>query len=220
MEHKLVTLADQILEQLEKDILSGKYARDEILNEQRISTELSVSRTPVREALKRLEQEHFLEETSHGLKVVGISREDLLDFYAIRIRIEPLAAARAAKAMNDEAIAQVGEALEMQEYYFRKQEEEGTDYSEKIKDYDSRFHQLIYLNCGSNAYMDTLIPIHKKTTKYRKSSLKKTSRARESLKEHRDIYNALKNRDAEMMGELMRKHAANARDNITQTDDM
>ena len=55
MEHKLVTLADQILEQLEKDILSGKYARDEILNEQRISTELSVSRTPVREALKRLD---------------------------------------------------------------------------------------------------------------------------------------------------------------------
>ena len=219
MEHKLVTLADQILERLEKDILSGKYERDEILNEVKISQELSVSRTPVREALKRLEQEHFVEETSHGLKVVGITKEDMVDYYAIRIRVEPLAGMNAAKYASDEALEEIREAIEMQEYYMKKEEEEGSDYSEKIKDHDSRFHELIYRNCHSNAYMDTLIPIHKKMTKYRKASVRKISRARESIKEHKDIYQALKDRDPEGAAELIRKHVANARDSVARTEE-
>lgn len=219
MEHKIVTLADQIMERIEKDILSGKYVRDEILNEQRISHDLGVSRTPVREALKRLEQEHFLEETGHGLKVVGITKEDMIDYYAIRIRVEPLAAGNCAKFADEEALAAIGEALDMQEYYLKKEDDEGVDYSEKIKDYDSLFHELIYRNCHSNAYMDTLIPIHKKMTKYRKASVRKVSRAHDSVKEHREIYNALKERDAEGAGELVRKHVANARDSVAATDE-
>ena len=49
-EHKTISIADQIFEQLERDILSGKYARGEVLSELRLSAELGVSRTPVREA--------------------------------------------------------------------------------------------------------------------------------------------------------------------------
>ena len=49
--HKSVSLADQVFEHLENDILSGKYQRGDLLNESRLSTELGVSRTPIREAL-------------------------------------------------------------------------------------------------------------------------------------------------------------------------
>ena len=95
-EHKTISIADQIFEQLERDILTGKYQRGEVLSEMRLSAELGVSRTPIREALRRLEQENILSDSGRGAVVVGISREDMLDMYEIRVRIEGRAAARAA----------------------------------------------------------------------------------------------------------------------------
>lgn len=218
MEHKLVTLADQVMERIEKDILSGKYAKDEILNELHISEDLNVSRTPVREALKRLEQEHLLEETGKGLRVVGITKEDMLDYYRIRSYVEPMAAERCVDTLTEENLAEIKEAIDMQQYYLDKEEKEGVDYSEKIKDYDSLFHELIYKNCGSNAFMDTLLPIHKKMTKYRKASVSVVSRAKESIYEHNAIYKAFVNRDKVAVIALVRKHIANAEANVAVTD--
>ena len=57
MEHKMISIADQVFERLEMDILSGVYERDEILTESRLSEQLGVSRTPIREAVRRLDQE-------------------------------------------------------------------------------------------------------------------------------------------------------------------
>ena len=84
IEHKTVSLADQIFEHLETDILSGKYQRGEILTEAKLCQELGVSRTPVREALRRLSQEHIIEESTKGSVVIGISERDLEDIFMIR----------------------------------------------------------------------------------------------------------------------------------------
>ena len=84
MQHKTVSLADQVFEHLETDILSGKYARGEILTESKLSAELGVSRTPIREALRRLEQEHIIEESGKGSIVIGITENDLIDIFLIR----------------------------------------------------------------------------------------------------------------------------------------
>ena len=88
MEHRSVSIADQVFEKLEHDILSGEYARGEVLTETRLSEKLGVSRTPIREALRRLEQEHIIEMRSKGAVVIGISREDIDAIYEIRQRIE------------------------------------------------------------------------------------------------------------------------------------
>ena len=77
-DHRTISIADQIFEQLEKEILSGKYKRGEQLSELKLSEELGVSRTPIREAIRRLEQEHILADTGKGLTVVGISKTDML----------------------------------------------------------------------------------------------------------------------------------------------
>ncbi len=89
MEHKTISLADQVFENLENDILSGKYARGELLTESKLSVTMGVSRTPIREALRRLSQEHIIEETGKGSVVVGITEEDLRDIFIIRLKIEP-----------------------------------------------------------------------------------------------------------------------------------
>ena len=79
MEHRTISLADQVFERLETDILSGKYQKGEVLTEAKLSAELGVSRTPVREALRRLQAEHIIEEGAKGMVVMGISKKDLED---------------------------------------------------------------------------------------------------------------------------------------------
>ena len=80
-DHRTISIADQIFEQLQDEILSGKYKKGEILSEARLSEELGVSRTPVREAVRRLKQEHLLDETGNGIVVVGISAENMRAMY-------------------------------------------------------------------------------------------------------------------------------------------
>ena len=218
-EHKTISIADQIFDQLEHDILAGKYKRGEVLSETKLSEDLGVSRTPVREAIRRLEQEKIIEDSSKGLLVVGISREDMPDMYEIRLRIESLAAERAAANISDEALAEMGEVVDMQRYYIDKQTEKEVDNSDSIKNLDSRFHEIIYIESKSKPLADILIPLHKRMTKFRKASVRKNSRAEASWQEHAAIYEALKAHDCAKAGELMKVHLANARDSIMKIEE-
>ena len=214
-ERKSISIADQIFEQLERDILSGKYARGELLTELRLSEELGVSRTPIREAIRRLEQEHILEEAGRGVTVVGISRQDMLDMYEIRIRIEGLAAEWAAGRISDEELTQIRETLELQRYYTEK----GGSHSDQIKNLDSQFHELVYRACGSRSLTDTLLGLHKKMTKFRMASVSKQSRALQSVEEHEAILAALSAHDAAAAGTAMTAHVINARDRMRDMGD-
>ena len=184
-EHRNISIADQIFEQLERDILSGKYRRGEVLSELRLAKELDVSRTPIREALLRLEQENILVETGRGMEVIGITPQDMLDLYDIRLHLEGEAARRAAVNITDSQLAEMLELTELQRYYINKQ---GNSSSEHTKNLDSQFHELLYRSCGSKAYVDVLLRIHKKMTKFRMASVSKQSRALQSNDEHMAIY--------------------------------
>ena len=210
-EHKSISIADQIFEQLERDILSGRYQKGEILSELSLAKQLGVSRTPVREAIRRLEQENILEETSRGLTVVGITHEEMLDMYDIRLQIEGMAARRAAERITDEELAAMRETLDLQRFYVEKS---GENSSAQIKNLDSQFHEQLYRASGSKAYCDTLLSLHKKITKFRMASVSKQSRARQSLAEHEAIYLALSARDAEAAAKAATEHTLHARDRI------
>lgn len=204
MEHKTVSLADQVYEQLETDILKGKYQRGEVLTELKLSEALGVSRTPVREALRRLADEHIIEEGSRGCIVLGISEEDLCDIYEIRCEIEGVAAARAAEKINDEQIEKFKELIELQEFYAAKKK------ADSLEAIDNEFHQLIYKVSGSNIIYNTLMPLHKKIQKYRKLSVENEIRAEQSYEEHKAIYEALKNHNCKLARETMTQHVKNA----------
>lgn len=204
IEHKTVSLADQVFEHIETDVLNGKYRRGEILTEGKLSAELGVSRTPIREALKRLEQEHLIEDSQKGIVVVGISEKDLEDIFTIRKEIECKAAAMAAENYTEEQLATVKEALEFQEFYLKKND------PDRIKAMDSRFHETIYKMSGSIIFYDVLEPLHKKILKYRKVSVSNTSRAEASVAEHRAIFEAIASHDAELASKLITKHLDNA----------
>ena len=208
MEHKTISLAEQVFERLESEILSGKYQRGEILTEMKLVSDLGVSRTPIREALRRLEQEHIIDVTGKGILILGVTQKDLEDIFNIRIRIEGMASSEAAKRITPEQLEELRETLELQEFYVTKKD------ADRIKVMDSKFHQLVYQFSGSAVYYDTLIPLHKKVQKYRKASVQNESRATQSAKEHRAIFEAIEAHNAELAESYTIAHIQNARDHI------
>ena len=104
---KTVSLADQVFEKLEQDIISGVYARGEILTELKLVEQLGVSRTPIREALRRLEQERLIQESGKGSVVLGITTQDLIDIMEIRQQIEGIAALYATRKITPEGIEEL-----------------------------------------------------------------------------------------------------------------
>lgn len=204
IEHKTISLADQVFDHIETDILSGRYQRGEILTETKLSTELGVSRTPIREALRRLEQEHLIEETAKGSVVIGISESDLKDIFLIRRQIEGFSARAVAENHTEEQLNELREVVELQEFYLEKAD------SNQIKKMDNLFHRLIYKMSGSATFYDILVPLHKKIQKYRKASVENRSRAVESVKEHRDIYEAIASSNGERAAEMVGLHIHNA----------
>ena len=201
---KSVSLADQIFEKLEQDILSGVYQKGDILVEMKLCDELGVSRTPVREALKKLEQEHIIEDCGKGMLVLGITYEDAEHIYRIREKIEGMAAAECARNITDEQLKELSEYLELQEFYALKGD------SEKVKSMDSKFHEAIYRFSGIAVYYDTLAPLHKKIQKFRKTAVEQQSRASKSTDEHRAIFEAIVDHDPERAEAAMNEHVANA----------
>jgi DNA-binding GntR family transcriptional regulator len=164
-EFKTVSLADQVFEKLETDIITGVYARGEVLTELKLVEQLGVSRTPIREALRRLEHERLIQDTGKGSVVLGITLEDLEDIMNIRMRIEPLAAYYAAKNITAEGVEMMRQISELQDFYFSKED------TERLRMMDDRFHDAIFKLCGRTVLKDTLRPLHRKTQRYRKSSI-------------------------------------------------
>ena len=212
IEHKTISLADQVFDHLENDILSGKYQRGEILTESKLSAELGVSRTPIREALRRLEQEHIIEESGKGSVVIGINEKDLEDIFMIRKSLECQVAALAAKNRTEEQLKQLREALEFQEFYLNKKD------PDQIKLMDSRFHETLYKLSGSTAFYDTMVPLHKKIQKYRRASVTNSSRAEASVAEHRKIYEAIEAKNTALAAKYASEHVENAYKHIMRKD--
>jgi DNA-binding GntR family transcriptional regulator len=205
---KTVSLADQVFEKLENDIITGVYARGEILTELKLVEALGVSRTPVREALRRLEQERLITESGKGSVVLGITLEDLMDIMNIRERIEGLAAYYATKNLTAQGLEKLRSISQLQDFYYQQHD------IEHLRQMDDQFHDTIYELSGRTVIRDTLMPLHKKAQRYRKISIEDDTRLANSIQEHRGIFNAICDGDAQKADDLIRQHITNAKENM------
>ncbi len=207
-EFKSVSLADQVFEKLENDIIVGVYARGEVLTELKLVEQLGVSRTPIREALRRLEQERLIQDSGKGSVVRGITVEDLVDIMCIRQRIEGLAAYYAAQNLTEEGQEALRQISQLQDFYYEKKD------IENLRKIDDRFHVAIYELSGRTILHDTLHPLHRKTQRYRKLSIENPERMACSVQEHRAICNAILAGNSDLADELMTLHIQNAQRNM------
>ena len=202
---KSTSLADQVFEKLENDIIQGVYPKGEILTELKLVEQLGVSRTPIREALRRLEQERLIADTGKGSVVLGITEDDLLDIMNIRQRIEGLAAYYATVNMTEEGRKELSHIVDLQEFYFSKKD------ADHLRQVDDQFHDAICLLSKRTVITDTLIPLHRKTRRYRRISMGDWTRTEKTMQEHRQMYEAIVSGNAELAKELTTKHIENAK---------
>lgn len=205
-----VTLADQVFERLEADIIQGVYPRGEVLTELKLAEQLNVSRTPIREALRRLAQEHLIADSGKGSVVLGITREDMLDIMDIRCRIEGLASYYAAKSMTPEGLKRLRHIMDLQEFYFTRHD------TEHMREMDDQFHDAICEMSGHTVICDTLVPLHRKTRRYRKVSIDDETRMAQVVKEHRAIFDAIADGNADRAAALTAEHTENAKKSIIE----
>lgn len=202
---KSISLADQVFEKLESDIIAGVYPRGEVLTELKLVEQLNVSRTPIREALRRLEQERLIRDSGKGSVVLGITLEDLEDIMDIRLRCEGLAAYYAAKNRTPEDARRLRQLSELQDFYFEKGD------FDHLREIDDEFHESIYEISGRAVLMDTLRPLHRKTQRYRRSSFSIPARRQKSINEHKAICDAICDGDAALAEQLVSRHIENAK---------
>ena len=208
---KSVSLADQIFEKLENDIIVGTYPRGEILTELKLVEQLGVSRTPIREALRRLEQERLIADSGKGSIVLGITEEDFEDIMNIRQPVEGLAAYYAAVNVTEEGKAELANIVDLQDFYFSKND------LDRLRKVDDEFHDAICRLSGRTVINDTLIPLHRKTRRYRRIALDNRDRVTQSLQEHRAIYEAIVSGQAELAQKLTTSHIGNAKEHMLRS---
>lgn len=213
IDHKKLSLANQIFEIIEKEILHGKYPQGTILDESLLSAELRVGRSTIKEAMIKLEAEKLIVETVSGYKVLGITEDDLKDMYDVKRKIEVAAAVQAAKRMSDVAVAELGLVI------YEQEQSVNAGNAEQARNLDTRFHDLIYAASGSTTYEIILSPIHHKLAKYRKVSLESKSRGIHALEEHKAIYEAIAARDFEAVEKQMLAHIDNAYSRIINANE-
>lgn len=209
VDKKSASLEEQVTATLEEEILTGKLAAGTALTEQSLSTRLGVSRTPIRAALHTLGEEGLISLVpNRGAVVVGVTRDDLIDIYNIRMRLEGLASATAAKRISPEDIGRLRESVELAEFYIQKND------TEHLKELDTAFHSVIYRASGNRMLCKTLSELHRNITSYRKLSLSVPGRLERSVGEHREILEAIESGDSERADRLTSAHIAAALENM------
>ena len=212
IDKKTASLEEQVTATLESEILTGKLASGTSLTEQSLSVRLGVSRTPIRAALHTLAEEGLISLVpNRGAVVVGVTREDLVDIYKIRMRLEGLASSLAAARISPEDLDTLRESVELAEFYISKND------TEHLKELDTRFHAIIYRASGNRMLNKTLSELHRNITSYRKMSLAVPGRLERSVGEHREILAAIEAADAERADRLTSAHVEAALENMLLT---
>ena len=212
IDKKTASLEEQVTATLESEILTGTLASGTALTEQSLSKRLGVSRTPIRAALHTLAEEGLINLVpNRGAVVVGVTREDLIDIYKIRMRLEGLASALAAERISRGDLATLRESVELAEFYISRND------TEHLKELDTQFHAMIYRASGNRMLNKTLSELHRNIISYRKMSLSVPGRLERSVGEHREILKAIEAGDAERADRLTSAHVAAALENMLTT---
>lgn len=210
-EYQELSLRGRVFEKIKENILSGVYKENQELRESTIGKELGVSRTPVREALRQLELEglvHII--PNKGAYVRGISSQDVKDIYMIRSHLEGLCARWATEHITEAQIEEMEEILLLSEFHLHKNKEQ----IDQVSKLDESFHKILYRASNSRILEHVLSDFHKYVKLARTTSVSKENRAEESITEHKEILDAIKNNDADRAEYLANQHVMHVMENL------
>ena len=187
-------LRELVCENIRQAIIDGTFSPGERLMEIQLADEMGVSRTPVREAIRKLELEGFVVMIPRrGTYVADISIKDITEIYEIRISLDILAAGLAAERITDEELEQLnGYLIEIGQHIANND-------MDKIVEVDTAFHDMLY-TASRNERLRSI----------RGRSMSYPGRLVETMDEHRNLVEAIAAHDVERAQYAARIHLENA----------
>jgi len=202
-------LRELVFESLREAIIQGRLKPGERLMEMQLADEMGVSRTPVREAIRKLELEGFVVMIPRkGAFVAGISVKDIVDVFEVRAALEALAAGLASERITADELEELERSL------VQIGELSDKDNVGAIVENDINFHDIIYKACRNQRLIQIITHLKEQIQRFRTTSLSQPGRLRDALVEHRGIVEAISDRNAEVAQNLAREHIENAEQSL------
>ena len=200
------SIADQIYETLRNGIIKGEIEPGHRLFEVEVAKMFDASRTPVREAFRRLEQDALAERLAQGgIRVPQLDEQTIHDLFALRALLETHAIELACERITPEEIA-ILKQCRVQAYELLKFSEVNRDFTlNMILELNSSFHDVIYKSARSKFLIKVLVNIRAVVLSLRTISLRLDS-LREIWDEHSEMIDHLENRDKEGAVRLLNQH--------------
>lgn len=198
-------LRELVCENIRQAIIDGTFSPGERLMEIQLADEMGVSRTPVREAIRKLELEGFVVMIPRrGTYVADISIKDITEIYEVRTSLDILAAGLAAERITDEELATLnGYLLKISQYVASMD-------MEKIVELDTAFHDVLYTASRNERLSSIINNLREQLTGIRGRSMSYPGRLIETMDEHRNLVDAIAARDVERAQHAARVHIENA----------
>jgi DNA-binding GntR family transcriptional regulator len=201
-----VTKSEAAYQEIRRRIMDGTLIPGSVLEQETLASTLSLSTTPVREALRRLESERLVTLQAHReVRVAPMSAAELQQIYAVRLELDPLAAGLAAEAATDEQIAAVSASFGQRP---------GDPIARLIQ--NRQLHRGIYGACGNQVLIQILDSLWDRSDRYRMVVLKTDAKAASIESEHGAIVLAFARRDAQALRQLMTGHLQESMRSIVQ----
>jgi DNA-binding GntR family transcriptional regulator len=203
------TATDLAFAWLRQAIINGELPPDERLTETKLAESLHVSRTPLRQALQRLETEGWIKRTSTGaIRVVGVSDDEIDALYNVRSSLECLALTEAIARLRESDISSLRSNLASQRAAFVAGDFPGA------ADVSSTFHQEIWqLSCNSIC-IEFLESINDRTQRYRSIAFGGRANIAHGITEHEHILDRIASKDTEGAKELLVDHIEHSRNAV------
>jgi len=196
------TLVEQAYETIRYRIITTAYSPGAELNEAQVSLDTGFGRTPINQALHRLEQERFVDiRPRKGAWVRPISPDEIAEIIEVRLLLEPYSTAQAAASVKQDKLEEPRRILK------RAQEElDNQARTEVLMQLDGAFHSWINWISGNRALSETLKQFQDRSARFWFHSLSNPDHARQVHEEHKCIFQAICARDREESFEAAKSH--------------
>ena len=202
--NEYLPLRDVVFKTLREAILRGDLKPGERLMELQLAAKLGVSRTPLREAIRMLQQEGLaVTIPRRGAEVAAMTEKDMEDVLQVREALEILAVQLASEKITKEQIAELEERLKAFEQAVETAE------VKQIAQSDIDFHDLIYTAAENPRLVVLLNNLREQIYRYRVEYLKDEKNYPRLIEEHRQIMQGLKERNEQYVVEMTKKHMDN-----------
>ncbi|ALM84594.1 GntR family transcriptional regulator [Bordetella sp. N] len=209
------SVSDNVLARLRDAILEGEIPPGAKISEPEMSRKFGISRAPLREAIRRLEERSLVTRVPRqGARVVALDAKKVNDIFQLREAIEGMAAREAAVHITQPEIDLLREALERQRLAKQAMPD---DPSAPFRGLDIDYHSAI-VRASRNEFLIKFLSedYHGLIELCRRQQRRRPQRTERSMLEHQRILDAIADRDPEMAELAMRRHIARARQDILE----